>query len=165
MGRLIKDPHFTKDAETLIILDTYFKEYYDYVPGEFQRKSRTLFDHANFKATECRQFLLYTGIVLLKYFLSPEAYKHFLSLSIAYRILNTNASPANLQFARSLLQYFVTNFEKFYNEMHRGYNVHGLLLLVYDCERFGIVNNFSAYKFENAIGHMKSLKRSDNKVL
>lgn len=37
--------------------------------------------------------------------------------------------------------------------------------MVDDCERFGIVNNFSAYKFENAIGHLKLMKRSDNKVL
>lgn len=163
MGRLVTG--FTKDAETLLIVDSYFQEFFQYTPGEFQRKPRTLFDHGNFKATECRQFLLYSGIVLLKSFLSPESYKHFLSLSIAYRILNTNSSPSNCQFARSLLQYFVSNYHVFYDIKNRGYNVHGLLHVVDDCERFGIVNNFSAYKFENAIGHLKPMKRSDNKVL
>lgn len=57
------------------------------------------------------------------------------------------------------------NYDKFYNIRHRGYNVHGLLHIVDDCERFGVVINFSAYKFENAIGELKTMKRAHYKVL
>lgn len=34
-----------------------------------------------------------------------------------------------------------------------------------ECERHGVVNSFSAYKYENAIMSVKSMKRSSNKIL
>jgi len=57
------------------------------IPSEFARKPRSLHDVDRWKATEFRQFLLYTGIVVLKSVMAPTFYNHFLSLSIAIRIL------------------------------------------------------------------------------
>jgi len=58
-----------------------------YIPLEFARKSRAIQDIDRWKATELRQFLLYTGIVVIKSILSPICYNHFLCLSVAVKIL------------------------------------------------------------------------------
>lgn len=69
-----------------------FATYHEYTPSEFARKTRSFEEVIRFKATEVRQFLLYTGIVLLKGFLSEDAYTHFLKLSMAYRLLSSSAT-------------------------------------------------------------------------
>lgn len=53
------------------------------MPSEFVRQPRGLHDLDRWKATELRQFLLYTGPVVLKDVVSPDMYKHFLSLTVA----------------------------------------------------------------------------------
>eukprot|EP00795_Rhopilema_esculentum_P004176 gene4176-20363_t len=57
------------------------------MPSEFARQPRSLFEADRWKATEFRQFLLYTGPLVLKSTLPPKAYHHFLSLSIALSIM------------------------------------------------------------------------------
>ena len=56
---------------------------------EFQRKSFDLMDLCNWKATQFRFFLLYTGGIVLREILEDEMYKHFLILYTSYRILST----------------------------------------------------------------------------
>ena len=57
------------------------------VPSEFVRQPRSLFDLPRWKATECRQFLLYWGPVVLKDLLPAPLYNHFLCLHLAMKIL------------------------------------------------------------------------------
>ncbi|ODM93164.1 hypothetical protein Ocin01_13518, partial [Orchesella cincta] len=52
------------------------------VPDEFCRRPRTLKDVNRFKATELRQFLLYTGPCVLKTILPSTQFKHFLKFSL-----------------------------------------------------------------------------------
>lgn len=59
----------------------------DNTPHEFQRKPRSLKYYLQFKATEFRQILLYTGVFALKQSLSIEKYNNFLTLHIATTIL------------------------------------------------------------------------------
>lgn len=54
---------------------------------EFARQPRVLDCFAKWKVTECRQFLLYTGPIILKDILSSRRYNHFIALSVAIRIL------------------------------------------------------------------------------
>ena len=54
-----------------------------FLPREFSRKCRSLKDVERWKATEFRQFLLYSGIVALKGQISTVLYKHFLLLFVA----------------------------------------------------------------------------------
>lgn len=58
-----------------------------YIPSEFSRKPRSLKDSKRFKATEFRQFILYTGVIVLKKNLENNKYKLFLSLHFAITIL------------------------------------------------------------------------------
>ena len=50
------------------------------MPSEFARQPRRLQELDRCKATEFRQFLLYTGHVVLKGIVSKELFQHFLTL-------------------------------------------------------------------------------------
>ena len=52
-------------------------------PSEFARRPRSFFKLDRWKATEFRQFVLYTGIVVLRDKISKNLYELFLVLSIA----------------------------------------------------------------------------------
>lgn len=53
------------------------------VPSEFARLPRSLDDLKYWKATEFREILLYTGVIVLKSNLKKEFYGHFLLLVVS----------------------------------------------------------------------------------
>ena len=57
------------------------------MPSDFARQPRGLEEVKRWKATEFRQFLIYSGPVVLKGILAGEYYKHFLCFSVAIKIL------------------------------------------------------------------------------
>lgn len=59
----------------------------DFVCSDFCRRPRSLSDLDQYKATEFRQMLLYTGIVAFRGIVSEEVHNHFLLLSVAIRCL------------------------------------------------------------------------------
>lgn len=128
-----------------------------YIPSEFARKPRHLRDVDRWKATEFRQFLLYTGIVVMEPVLSSICYSHFVCLSVAIRMLTDSqlCYKANA-YANSLLLWFVTNFGNVYGDEYLSYNVHNLIHLANDVQNFGSLDNFSCFKFEN---HMQKIKK------
>ncbi|XP_075145966.1 uncharacterized protein LOC142222023 isoform X1 [Haematobia irritans] len=128
-----------------------------YIPREFARKPRTLVEISRWKATEFRQFVLYTGIVVLKDNLPDELYEHFLLLHVAYRILLLSPCNAKIEQAQQILNNFVEIFPVVYGRSSVSYNVHSLLHLPECVKQFGNLNDFSAYCFEN---FMQIIKRS-----
>lgn len=95
-----------------------------YIPSEFARKPRDVHDIDRWKATEFSQFLLYTGIVILKTVLPPILYKHFLCLSVAIRILlDPQLCVIFNAYANSLLLWFVSHFGTIYGNQYMSYNV------------------------------------------
>lgn len=138
------------------LISKIMKIFRKYISEEFCRLPRSIEDVEHWKATEFRQFLLYTGPVALKGKLPKMQYKHFLCLHIAIRILCSSKCIRLNAYARSLIRYFVEKYKKIYGNEYITYNVHNLLHLCDDVLLFGKVDNFSAFKFEN---YMSKIKR------
>lgn len=117
-----------------------------------------------FKATEVRQFLLYTGVVLMKQFLTADAYHHFLKLSVAYRLLSQKILKDNVDLAGQLLQEYVEDYTLYYKKEYIRYNIHSLLHVADDVKLHGPLPNYSCYKFEDKIRQLKKMIRSNNRV-
>lgn len=145
-------------------LDELYLSTKKYIPSEFSRKPRTVLDLERWKATEFRLFLLYIAPVILEQILSKEAYKHFLSLSVSIRLLcDKKSTPSDLEYAHSLLMYYVKKFKYFYGENNITYNVHNLIHITDDVKNHGSLDSFSAFKFENYMHELKKLvKHSRN---
>lgn len=121
-----------------------------YCPSDFARRPRSLNMCSKYKATEFRQFLLYTGPVVTYGLLDERLYKHFLFLHVAIRILVSNSSSRQfLNFAEIALQKFVHRSDTLYGPTFNSYNIHGLLHLTDDVRHFGGLDSFSAFPYEN----------------
>ena len=139
-----------------------------YCPSEFARQPRTLKEYSKFKATEFRQLMLYTGVVLLKKF--PEQYKKlFLMLMVSIRFLttleNSESRESTLGYVEELLKLFVQRSKKTLGKKFITYNVHMLIHVVFFCRVFGSVDNFSCFKFESELGTYKRSIKSGNRPL
>lgn len=138
------------------------------IPSEFSRKPRVLTDISNWKATELRQFLLYTGPIVLQSILKKHIYVHFLSFHVALSILVSPSlveEECNIKYAEDLLKYFVQNFQTLYGVQFMSHNVHNLLHLCDEVRKFSSVDNFSAFPFENFMIQIKKVLRKFEKPL
>ena len=84
------------------------------------------------KVTEFQQFLLYTGLVVLREVLSKPQYEHFLTLSIAVRILCPEDEEKRVNYVNyvgELLNFFVFTAKEYYGELFAVYHVHSLIRL------------------------------------
>lgn len=137
-------------------------------PREFSRKPRSLADIKYWKATEFRQFLLYTGPIVLKEALDTEKYVHFLTFHIAISILinpNLVTVEDNIKYAEELLCYFVKKFANLYGKKFISHNIHNLVHLAAEVRKYGVLDNFSAFHFENFLGQLKKKLRKAEKPL
>ncbi|XP_073727161.1 uncharacterized protein [Misgurnus anguillicaudatus] len=130
------------------------------VPMEFARKPRALKEIDRWKATEFRQFLLYTGPVMLKDLLNSEVYKNFLLFFVGIFILcNDSLIGDHIDYANEILHLFVTHFGQLYGPKFLSYNVHSLIHLAEDAKHHGVLDNFSAFKYEDYLNKLKRLLR------
>lgn len=137
-----------------------------FVPCEFNRKPRSLVEIRRWKATECRQFLLYTGPVVLKNVLDRKRYLNFMCLHIACRILLSQHYSEYLEYADALMKYFVQTFIQLYGKEYVSHNIHNLLHIVSDVKYFNVpMDKISAYKFENYMQTIKKRIRKADKPL
>lgn len=169
--KLLKYWH-SDNATKLHLRDrTKISQYLEYtaqfIPEEFNRKSRGLHELDHWKATEFRLFSLYTGVLVLKGTLPSKLYYHFLLYHSALRILFSNdISDYNINCARSLLLDFVSNFEKHYGVNSLIYNVHSLLHIADDVQNLKAnLNDLSCFPFESYLGKLVNLLRTPNKPL
>lgn len=131
----------------------------EYTPREFNRRISSLDYLSQFTSKEFRMLLLYMGPVIFIDVLPRDQYHHFLSLHIAYRILNDEKAiqcDENLDFAEEMIRRFVQDFSKVYAPEFCAFNVHAVLHLVHFVRKFRkTVYKFSAYPFETYLRQFK----------
>jgi len=136
------------------------------ITNDFVRKPRKIEEVSRWKATELRQFLIYTGPLVLKNILSERMYNNFMFLNISMNILLSSNIPNKLsKYANSLLNFFVSDFENIYGKHMVSHNIHGLTHICSDYERFGQLDSCSCFVFENYMKTLKQMLRKHEKPL
>ncbi|XP_051173360.1 uncharacterized protein LOC127289463 isoform X2 [Leptopilina boulardi] len=85
--------HRSLQARLLNILDSRMIQLKMYCPSEFNRRPNEISAFKNFKATEYRQFLLYTSPAVLQNVFSDEYYTHFMMLNCNIHLLVSEETP------------------------------------------------------------------------
>lgn len=140
----------------------------DHVPYEFARKPRDLKYIKIFKATEFRLTGAYTGIVAFRKHLSASVYKNFCTLHVIISIYSNPLlikDPEWIDYAEKLSKKFVNKFQQLYGTRYVSHNIHNFQHLADDVRRYGELDNFSAFRFENFIAQIKRYIRSGNRPL
>ncbi|XP_057204616.1 uncharacterized protein LOC130563203 [Triplophysa rosa] len=136
------------------------------IPNCFARKPRNLEDIDRWKATELRQFAVYTGKIVLKCILSDQLYDHFMAFSVALSLLlcPTLAREHN-RYSKELMQYFIEKTKELYGDHFLVYNIHSMVHLSEEAMAFGSLDACSAFIFDNYLAKLKRLVRSGRKPL
>lgn len=137
------------------------------IPSEFSRKPRGLTELEYWKASELRQFLLYTGIVVLKdQKMNKQLYEHFVCLSVIMHILlSPSLSSYYSEYVEELGVFWVRRSAELYGQHFVVYNVHCLIHLIDDCRNFGSLDHISAFPYENYMRVLKSCIRKPQHIL
>lgn len=152
--------------EDIDVINGKLKLIYDSTPIEFSRKSRSIMEFDRWKAVEFRTFLLYYGPWLMKPFLQKRYYLHFLSLHCAIRILVCDSLIHKyIDYAHELLIYFVREFGDLYGREFINHNVHNLIHLTSDVKKFGSLDEFSCFPFENYMHKIKLMVKTSKNPL
>lgn len=137
-----------------------------FMPDLFARKPRGLEDIDRWKATELRQFALYTGKIVLKGVLCDELHEHFMLFSVALAILVCPRLVKQYSsFASDLLVHFVEEGRKLYGDEFLVYNVHSMVHLASDAHAYCGLDECSSFPFENYLYQLKRLVRSGRNPL
>ncbi len=127
------------------------------MPQEFARKPRALTEVDRWKATEFRQFMLYTGPVVLKRFVESEIYDNFLLFSVGmFLLLSPGLSASMIEFANKVLLSFVRHYSGVYGTDEVVFNVHQVIHLAEEYKAFGPLDNISAFPNENYLGGLNA---------
>lgn len=152
--------------EDIHMINEKLKIIYKSTPYEFSRKPRQITEYERWKAVELRTFLLYYGPWLIKPFLKEQYFLHFLSLHCAIRILICDdLIEKYIDYAHELLIYFASKFGNLYGNEYVNHNVHNLIHLTLDVKKFGSLDKFSCFPFENYMHKIKMMLKTSNKPL
>lgn len=134
------------------------------LPTEIHRSVRGLDELHFWKATEFRTFLHYLSVVILPDVLPIEAFEHFLLFFCAVTICSTKNHFLLLDLSQAMFLQFVDTFKKFYGDYVTS-NIHNLCHVTDEVKKFGPLNTFNSYPFENKLYTIKKMLRDGNKPL
>ncbi|XP_061716895.1 uncharacterized protein LOC133524769 [Cydia pomonella] len=125
------------------------------MPKEIHRSVRTVDVLAHWKGSEYRCFFYYLSFIILQEVQRAEPYNHFMHLFCAITICSNDSYFHLLRIAEEMLKHFVEQFKTIYGKDYITSNIHNLLHLVDEVKKFGILQNFNAYCFENKLYSIK----------
>ncbi|XP_049293391.1 uncharacterized protein LOC125769031 isoform X1 [Anopheles funestus] len=134
-------------------------------PSEIHRKQRALNYITYWKGSELAAFLHHSSIPLLKNRISDRAYEHFKLFFLAANILSSKLFEQYWEYAGQLLQQFVSEFSTVYSRNYLTSNIHNLLHIPADVQRFGPLPLISSYPFENKLQYIKRLVKTGHREL
>lgn len=132
-------------------------------PSDFTRKPRSLKYLKLYKGTKLRRMCHYDSVLVFRDCLDINVYRNFLLLFVALYILGSPVfvkSQQMREYADNLLQLFIQHSIQIYGHVFVVYNVHALCHLSKECEAHGSLDEFSAFKFENALKSLKQTLKS-----
>lgn len=132
-----------------------------FFPSDFQRKPRSFSELENFKATEFRTLILYSGCYLFSNVLPIQFYKHFLLLHFSTYVFISNRLSHLYDHASRCYEIFVRDMGTLFGQQSLIYNVHVMLHLSYFVNLYGPLDNFSSFPYEN---HLFLIKRRVKKT-
>ena len=131
------------------------------LPSEFPCQLRSLVNLKRWKATKYKQFLLYTGMSVLKDIIPRNVYEHFLSLTISISVLlyfkpNDSTYLEKFHFTEKVLKWYVDAVPGIYSDTFVSYNVHNLIHIHQDVvSQCCGLETLSAFPFENFLHRIK----------
>jgi len=155
------------DRKRISLLSERLESLHKYIPVDFARKPQSLHKIQKWKATELRQFLLYTGLYVLNGIIPSNHIEHFKIFHTAIYILSHPYLAVQLcNYAQALLIEFVKTFNEFFGPNSKIYNVHNLVHLPDDVRNFNrSLDEISSFDFENLLGKIKRSLRSGKNPL
>ena len=118
---------------SILLISDRLKATFKTMPTDFARRPRSLKYIKLWKATEFRQFLIYTGPIVLQNIVRDDIYVNFLHLHVAVRILTNKEkilSTENKRLAATLLNRFIRGFIEIYGPRYVSHNIHNLVHVV-----------------------------------
>ncbi|KYN29084.1 hypothetical protein ALC57_01490 [Trachymyrmex cornetzi] len=153
--------HCKLSRQNLATIDYNVRKICPFVTSDFCRKPRALVNLKNFKATEFRFIVLYSGVIIFYNVLHDVKYRHFLLLHVAITILSSASMiEAYLHVAEEAIRKFVLKAPRIYGEDFVVYNVHSLLHLCADVQTYGPIERYGCFPFENYLQSLKKRIRS-----
>lgn len=70
-----------------------------------------------------------------------------------------------IDYAHDLLQHFISSFKLIYGMQNVSHNIHGLIHIAQDVKKFGTLDCFSAFKYENYLQRFKKILKKHDKPL
>lgn len=135
----------------------------------FARRPSSLRELDRWKATELRQFLLYSGPVALAPYLNSIVYNNYLLFYTGMCIfVSPRLSSQYNKYAHTLLTIFVRHVGELYGKDAILYNVHGLVHLSADAQLHACLDGILSFPYENYLHKLKRFVRrlsscTDNK--
>ena len=159
----IKGPLATRiGRQNIDLISAALADLVNFIHDDFARKPRPLSELCRWKATELRQFLLYTGPSVLKEIYKGKPfeslYDHFMLLHTAIKVLSSPHPCYDAvynQYAKDLLILFVEQCKTLDGECFISYNVRFLIHLADEVMIFGPLDRYSSFPLEN---NMKAVK-------
>ena len=137
-------------------------------PSDFQRRPRVLAEYRHWKATERKNFLMYSSLFAMRGLIEVSLWDAWAFLFAAIHMLS-RPSPAEAEIAHA---------ERLIQDHHRTavsndcfgrrfptMNSHLLLHLPDSVRRYGALGNFSAFCYENFYGKLKTYRKGRKNVL